>query len=87
MLGRLTSLSLLGTAVDDRGCRNLASALPQLKELSLGSKAVGDKGLRALCSLPQASTGRRGWLGLAWSTRPNLLQQSQSILSPHIAAD
>ena len=55
VLDCLTSLRLLGTAVDDRGCRNLAAALPQLLELTLGSKAVGDKGLRALCSLPKAS--------------------------------
>lgn len=61
-LDGLTSLLLLGTAVDDRGCRNLVPALPQLVELALGSKAVGDKGLRALCSLPKASTGCSGHL-------------------------
>lgn len=69
VLAHLASMSLLGTAVDDRGCRNLAAALPRLKELSLGSKAVGDKGLRALCTLPQASRLGRCVLLLGPRTR------------------
>lgn len=52
----LTSLRLLQSAVDDRGARHLAAALPELRELHLGSPAVGDKGLRALCTLPKV-----GW--------------------------
>ncbi|KAI7844350.1 hypothetical protein COHA_002148 [Chlorella ohadii] len=74
VLANLTSLSLLGTAVDDRGCRHLASALPQLRELSLGSKAlealhvvdssITDPGL--LRALPRCPTLRRFLLYGCW---------------------
>lgn len=49
----LTYLNLNSSQLENRGCRQLAASLPQLRELWLGSKAVDDKGLRALCRLPR----------------------------------
>ncbi|KAL4445831.1 hypothetical protein ABPG77_009030 [Micractinium sp. CCAP 211/92] len=52
----LTFLNLNSAQLDNRGCRQLAASLLQLRELWLGSKAVEDKGLRALCKLPRCQT-------------------------------
>lgn len=72
MLASLTSLQLLRCGLDDRSCRHLAAALPQLLHLQLGASGVGDKGLRALCSLPKVHVcageglcGGKGLVGLA----------------------
>lgn len=62
----LTSLRLLHSKLDDRGCRNLAGALPELLELSLGSSnAVGDKAVRAVCTLPKVGAVLSRFLRLA----------------------
>ena len=49
-LQAFTSLRLLGSGVDGRGCRSLAAALPALVELELGGGRVDDRGIKTLCS-------------------------------------
>jgi hypothetical protein len=49
----LTSLRLESSRLGNRGCRQLAAALPALRELRLVSRAVDDRGLKALCTLPK----------------------------------